>query len=138
MHNKYVSERFVLMGFAENLKKYRKKKKLTQKALAQLLHISFRTIQSYESGAVLPKDKKRYEDICTVLEISYEDLLLGETEIPMIRVPDKDSDENPYQLVGKISGLFFSNDFPDEDKEAVMKAIIDSYRQFKDSKKDEK
>lgn len=51
------------MNIGENIKAYRKEKKLTQTALASLISKSESTIQKYESGAVVP-------DINTLIKIA--------------------------------------------------------------------
>ena len=40
------------MNTGENIKKYRKEKKITQKQLAELIDKNIRTIQKYESGEI--------------------------------------------------------------------------------------
>lgn len=122
------------MGFAENLKAIRKQKKITQKEFAKMLGISFRTVQNYESGLVLPKSKKRYDDICKVLDVSFADLIQDELDVPFVQVSVPQSDESPYQLVSKISSLFAGNKLPDEDKDAVMAAIVEAYEKYKQQK----
>ena len=42
---------------ALDIKKFRKKYNLTQQELAEILGISFRTVQNYESGRAIPKNK---------------------------------------------------------------------------------
>ena len=123
------------MGFAENLKNIRKKKKITQKELARQLGVSFRTIQSYESGLVLPKSKKRYDQICAALDVTIGDLMQDETDVPFVQADvASQTEDSPYQLVSKISSLFAGNRLPDEDKDAVMSAIVEAYEKYKRQK----
>jgi transcriptional regulator with XRE-family HTH domain len=42
------------MTIGENIKKYRKDKKITQKQLAELINKNDRTIQKYEKGDIIP------------------------------------------------------------------------------------
>lgn len=42
---------------SSDIKEFRKKHKLTQEKLADLIGVSWRTIQNYETGKVIPKSK---------------------------------------------------------------------------------
>ncbi len=122
------------MGFAENLKKYRKSKKLTQGQLSEKINVSFRTVQNYESGRTWPKSKEVIDALCAVLDVTCNDLFNdedAELNIPQIALPE---DEDIYSLVSKISGLFAGNRLPEEDKDAVMSAILEAYKRSKSEK----
>jgi predicted transcriptional regulator len=47
-----------LPDFGEELRKYRKRWKLSRKALASILEISWRTVELYEQGRSVPPFKK--------------------------------------------------------------------------------
>ena len=55
----------------------RKKKNLTQMQLAEKLNITDRAISKWECGRAMP-DSSIMLDLCSVLEISENELLLGE------------------------------------------------------------
>lgn len=118
------------MGFSENLKKFRKIKKLTQKELAEKTNISFRTIQNYEAGKTWPKSEEKVSILCSVLEITYAELFSGAEmpDVPIVQVPEN---EDAYALVSKISGLFAGGTLPEKDKDTLMVAIIDAYNRSK-------
>lgn len=121
------------MGFSENLKKFRRIKKITQKELAEKTNISFRTIQNYEAGKTWPKSEEKVAILCSVLGITYAELFSGEEmpDVPNIHVP---VNEDAYALVSKISGLFAGGTLPEKDKDTLMAAIIDAYTRSKNNK----
>lgn len=59
--------------FGENLKKYRKAKKITQEMLAKRLNMSHAIISNWERGIKYPMLDKVY-DIANVLEIEVVEL----------------------------------------------------------------
>lgn len=63
-----------LLIFSNNLKKFRKIKKLTQEELAEKLNTTKTSIYNYEKGISFPSVETIY-NICTVLSITPNDLL---------------------------------------------------------------
>ncbi|MCR8746211.1 helix-turn-helix domain-containing protein [Romboutsia lituseburensis] len=61
------------MNIGDNIKKYRKKNKITQTELANKLNKSLRTIQKYESNHIVPS-LKVLNDISEALNINVNDL----------------------------------------------------------------
>ena len=55
----------------------RKKQKLTQEQLAEKLNITYKAVSKWETGKGLP-DASIMKDLCTVLDITVNDLLSGE------------------------------------------------------------
>ena len=55
----------------------RKRRKLTQLELAEILGVSDRSISNWENGVCLP-DASLYRQLCDVLEISINELFAGE------------------------------------------------------------
>ncbi|MBC8059304.1 MAG: helix-turn-helix transcriptional regulator [Clostridiaceae bacterium] len=81
------------MNLSENIKKYRKEKKVTQKELAKKLNKSESTIQKYESGSVTP-DIKTLTDIAEILGVTINDLIgLG----------------NEYNRAASLSDTYFNS-----------------------------
>lgn len=68
------------MNIGENIKKYRKEKKLTQIGLADEIYKSESTIQKYEGGSVAP-DIKTLTDIAKALGVDLWDLVSDEKEV---------------------------------------------------------
>lgn len=62
------------INIGENIKKYRKERKLTQIGLAEVLSKSESTIQKYESGKVIP-DTSTLIKIAVALDVNIADLL---------------------------------------------------------------
>ena len=60
--------------FSENLKKYRKENRLTQKDLAEKLKVSDKTVNHWENNYSRP-DIDTLKDIKRILDVSYEEFL---------------------------------------------------------------
>lgn len=119
----------ICMGFAQNIKKYRTKSKLTQSELAKKLNISLPTIQGYEAGKFRPKTTEKYKAICDALNITYEELLDGEEEIPVIRITADDEKQwSTYKVISEISRLFTETKLSQEEKSLIMDTIVDIYK----------
>lgn len=67
------------MTFAENLKELRKKKNMTQEALANEISVSRTLITKYESGAV-PPTEENLKKLAGFFGVGMKDLLSGEEE----------------------------------------------------------
>ncbi len=65
------------MAVAENIKKIRKERNLTQKELGDLLHVSNKTISKWESNRSLP-DIDIIKSIAKVFDIDYKIIIDGE------------------------------------------------------------
>ena len=63
------------MEFGEKIRSLRCEKKLSQQALADVVGISLRSIQNYESGTRHPSNIIVVKDIASALDVSYEYLL---------------------------------------------------------------
>lgn len=61
----------------EFISKCRKEKNLTQQELADILHVTDRAISNWETGRRMP-DVSFYKPLCEVLDISINELLMGE------------------------------------------------------------
>lgn len=125
------------MTFGEKVRKLRKKKGLTQADLAEKIHVSSRTVQSYESGISYPKSRRTYSDLAEVLGCN-ADYLRTEGEDTPVSPSDsfigKAADEygsrgakQARELVAEISGLFAGGELDEEDMDEMMKAIQDAY-----------
>lgn len=67
------------MSIGENIKKYRKNMKITQKQLAEKINKQDRTIQKYEKGDIIPPVPV-LEEISKVLNCEYVDLAISEND----------------------------------------------------------
>jgi transcriptional regulator with XRE-family HTH domain len=68
-----------LLNIGENIKKYRKEKKLTQPQLASLINKSESSVRKYENGEVTPS-MVILNEIADALDVQLKDLLGLETE----------------------------------------------------------
>ena len=64
------------MNFAEEIKRLRTERKLTQAQMAELLHVSRQTISSWENGRNLP-DLEMTVQIARIFGLSLDQLILG-------------------------------------------------------------
>lgn len=68
----------IYVAVSDNLKVVRVQKNLTQKELGELMHVSDKTISTWESGRSLP-DIETIKKLAGVLKVRYEILVDGET-----------------------------------------------------------
>ncbi len=68
------------MAVSENIKVIRLQRNLTQKELGELMHVSDKTISSWESGRSLP-DIETIKHLADILKVRYEVLVDGETRL---------------------------------------------------------
>lgn len=78
------------------MQKMRREKGMTQKELADILHISDKTISKWETGKGIP-DVSYLENICTALGVTINELLSGQ-KLPPEEYPQKAEDNMLYLL----------------------------------------
>lgn len=98
------------MGFKENLKNIRKEKKLSQKALGELIGKKEITIRNYESGKITPPIKV-IEEIAEKLNVPVSQILGAKTKEEKIYAC--------YTAVLAVLGII--KDFDVEEQEAILK-----------------
>ena len=111
------------MDFAERLIQYREVNHLTQEALAERLGISRRMLCKYEAGISVPRTPM-LKKICDELQIS-TDAIFEEDAQPA------DPKQEIDKVVRDVSALFAGGTLPEEDKDALMHAILDAYARSK-------
>lgn len=115
------------MTFGERLKAVRKNKGITQQTLADGAGTSLRSIQNYESNMRMPNSLSIVQKIATTLEVSTEYLLEGlQIEDAGGAGPVKGK-QQIATLVAEIQGLFAGGELPEEDKDAMFRAVMDAY-----------
>lgn len=125
------------MKFGDKLKTARKAKKLKQDELGKLVGVSSRTIQNYETANMYPKSREVYYKLAEVLDVDVNYLLSEGVEFiteAQIKYGSKGR-KDATQLVEQISGLFAGGSIPEEDKDAIMRAIQDAYWDAKEENK---
>jgi transcriptional regulator with XRE-family HTH domain len=132
------------MTFGEKIRRLRKDAGMTQAELAKQIHVSGRTVQSYESGLSYPKSRSTYDELAAALGCS-ADYLRTEGEPDTAFSSGKISDaersfikdaagqygsrgaRQAKELVAEVSGLFAGGELAEEDMDEMMKAIQDAY-----------
>ena len=121
------------MKFGEKVRIERTNKKMTQRELGERLGVTTRTITGYEKEGLYPRKREIYYKLAERFgtEKLYftgeeEDFVADATEMYGSR--GRAQAEN---LVRQISGLFAGGSLDDEDKDAVMRSIMDAYWESK-------
>ena len=107
------------MKFGEKVRAARLAAKYSQRQLADMTGIALRTIQNYESGERLPKQKENYQLLATALDA---DFVIKATEKYGAR-----GNAQAERLVKEVSGLYAGGELAEEDMDAMMKAIQEAY-----------
>ena len=105
------------MKFGEKVRAARLAAKYSQRQLADMTGIALRTIQNYESGERLPKQKENYQLLATALNVDVK-----ATEKYGAR-----GNAQAERLVKEVSGLYAGGELAEEDMDAMMKAIQEAY-----------
>lgn len=76
------------MSFNENLTRFRKQAGMSQEDLAEKLQLTRQTISKWETGLSEP-DLSTLEQLCKLLQVSPDELLLGKKKEDSAPVPEK-------------------------------------------------
>lgn len=117
------------MNFGEKLRTLRKAKNLSQTALAKLIHVSRRTVCSWETENRYPKERHLVTMLAEVLDCPVEYLLSEQTGI-VSGIYDKFGKDRSYISKNLLLDIeaYFSCDYIDqEEKDTLMFAIHESY-----------
>ena len=121
------------MKFAEKLKAARLDKGYTQKQLAEISHVAFRTIVSYEKGDSYPRKRETYAELAKALDVE-KNYLLTEDEEFVVNAAEQYGTNGAAQaqaVINGFSGLCAGGTLSENDKDAVMKALQDIYWESK-------
>ena len=119
------------MGLKENIKKYRKEKKLTQQQFGEKINKSESTIRKYEKGDVLPP-LSVVNEIANFLQIEVTDLFEGENDSQILNNmtsnlntnDDKEDKLNKYKEYAiKDKFLYYDKMNPKELEEMYLMKI---------------
>lgn len=115
--------------FGTRLQEERKKMNLSRADLAKLVSLSDKSIQNYESGKRYPNNLEIANRIAAALGTTVQ-YLMGE-EGPYIsdarQKGGAKSAREVRELVEDVSGCFAGGELPDEDLDAMMKALTEAY-----------
>lgn len=117
------------MSFAQRLRAARQAANLSQKELADAASISVRSIQNYESSSRMPNSLAIVARLAQALNVSQEFLLSDSESLALESVADKEAQTKSEvaALIAEVGGLFAGGELAQEDKDAVLKAIMDAY-----------
>ena len=96
------------MKFGEKVRAARLAAKYSQRQLADMTGIALRTIQNYESGERLPKQKENYQLLATALNVDVDALKDDDADF-VIKATEKYGARGNAQaerLVKEVSGLY--------------------------------
>ena len=117
------------MTLAEKLKNARAAKHLSQRALAEACDLSLRTIQNYELGARMPKQRETYARLAEALGID-EKVLLDDNADFVLRASEQYGSRGAKQawdLVADFRGLCAGGEVAEEDMDIIMQALQNAY-----------
>lgn len=117
------------MNFGEKLRTLRKAKNLSQTALAKLIHVSRRTVCSWETENRYPKERHLVTILAEVLDCPVEYLLSEQPGI-VSGIYDKFGKDRSYiskNLLLDIEAYFSCDYISQEEKDTLMFAIHESY-----------
>ena len=117
------------MLFGEKLKELRRREGLTQEALAAEIDVTKRTLINYESGRCYPKQTEIIMRLAKRFSVS-ADYLMSEADEFVAQARERGGTRGMAQakeLVAEVSGLFAGGELEEDDKDAVLRAIMDAY-----------
>ena len=121
------------MTFGERVRNYRKKKKLSQSALAELAGVSPRTIFGYEAGTTYPRTERLLNRLADALGVTSEALVDDSTALESFAfVNAKPSLDTQARIITQqVISILLGEYLPDEQKDEMVHAIMDAYWESK-------
>ena len=120
------------MKFGEKVRKLRKTRGLTQVEMAQVLGISLRTLQYYETGKLYPRKRDSIMKLADYFGVKASDLISAEDMYSLEGVEDAIGAKRDVELlISEITSLFAGGSLSDSDKEYVMAALNHAYWESK-------
>jgi len=117
------------MKFGEKVRMLRNEKKLSQTELGKICGLSLRTIRNYEVDGRYPKQREVYTKLAAALGCKVN-FLLSEDEEFVLQAQQSYGHKgvrDAEELVADISALFTGGELTEGDKDAVMRALLDTY-----------
>lgn len=117
------------MTFGEKVKALREQQGWTQKELAERLHVSTRTVVSYERGQSYPKQRKVYATLATLFSVDVNYLYTEHEEESAFAKTSSttEQEEEVSRLLRQARAMFSGGSLSEEDKDAVMRALQEAY-----------
>ena len=125
------------MTFAEKLNHLRKARHLSQKEVSEIVGITRKTINQYESGITVPKSEKTYEKIAELFEVPIS-FLKEESDDDFVNAARYAHGESGKvegeRLVNQIAGLYAGGRLSDGDAANLILALQKAYWEIKEEK----
>ena len=119
------------MKFNEKLRLLRKDAGMTQRQVADVIGVTYRTYQNYEAGASSPSGDVASR-LAAALGVS-TDTLLGTRDLS----PAEDAGDAELQaLLAEMQALFAGGRLREEDKKYVLDALTEAYFRSKEHRKE--
>lgn len=121
------------MHFSEKLRTARAARQMSQTELARAAGITARTIQNYETGAKLPRNREVYGKLAQALGVE-ESLLLDDNMDFVLRASEQYGERGARQawdMVADIRAMFAGGEMEEEDMDEIMHALQDAYWEAK-------
>ncbi len=117
------------MTFGQKVRKYRKQKRLSQNALAELSGISLRTIYGYEAGTTYPRTNFILNRLAAALDVTSEELTddKPDPEVVFFDPSDYSPNRQAQLLAQQLIALLQSDDLSDAEKDTLTQSIMDAY-----------
>ena len=124
------------MAFGDRIREKRTSLGYSQQKLAEKAGISLRSIQNYESNQRYPNNINIVKNIAVALGTTAE-FLMAEEDAYIISAAEKGGSaarRDVEGLLGDLNALFAGGGMSPEDKDKVMRAIMDIYWESKNEK----
>lgn len=121
------------MELSEKIKNARIARNMSQRELAEAIGVSDRTIQNYEMGARLPRNRATYEALANALSINVETLLDENASFVLTATEryGKRGAKQAMEMVNDIAAMWAGGDMEEEDMDTIMRAMQDAYWEAK-------
>ena len=125
----YSQKEVIEMTFGERVRTLRKKKKLSQNALAELVGVSPRTIFGYEAGTTYPRTENILNRLAVALGVTSEALMDGATSLESFAFIRADHTMTTQVLIAtkQVAALLLGDSLSDIQKDEMAQAIMDAY-----------
>lgn len=127
------------MNFGEKIITLRKERSLTQQQLADIVGLSTRTIRNYEGEGMYPKDRETYQKLADALSVDINYLLIEDNTYTVYARKNygrKGMDE-ALALLSEVRQIFAGDRLHPDDKDELMRSILDAYWIAKDLNREE-
>lgn len=115
------------MNFGKKLKDLRKRKRLTQAGLAEVLGVSLKTVRNYEGGFCYPKQRDTYYILSDFFDIDVN-YLLTDSEIKGEEfLSEPELKDRGDLLISEARALFFNPDLSSTYKKKIADTIHELY-----------